>query len=506
MGNTRNSTEVWSAFWNWLSRDANRPAASAMGNARPVQVRHGDDFEDVVNLVKDEVRRVRRGAAKMSGVSETASSRILRRIASDYRELPVSYRFHHVVWISPGRIGLFPGVSRSRGVLNSIVGEVVYALGRHRLTGTSDPMASIRSVRRIVGGSRWNDAEPILFVIDGFDDLIKQSQEDPKIFDELFSFLPTESVALYCRCSVDKAPSAEASRVDPIAESFVRGDTAQDEPRWAKPESQAEIASLLDDYDDPHFDNTSATVLAALCLVATPIAAVELALMLNLTQRDLAGTLRDLYERGLIEGAVDNTANIAGTESPHDPETEDGRSGSLGVLNPIRRAVLEDPDFRTELASVASTLLRWAETTVEGLSNWGEDNAQLDQLTRHLPNVLTVFEACCWLSALDANGLGSDAVDRHLWLGTDLGYILYNVGRWAEAEQLLEYLGERAKGRIPGTEIEDAPKPAELHTFLSRGADPAVSVQRTCWYLERGLRISSRQGRGGVQQRRMAGR
>ena len=181
-----------------------------MGNARPVQVRHGDDFEDVVNLVKDEVRRVRRGAAKMSGVSETASSRILRRIASDYRELPVSYRFHHVVWISPGRIGLFPGVSRSRGVLNSIVGEVVYALGRHRLTGTSDPMASIRSVRRIVGGSRWNDAEPILFVIDGFDDLIKQSQEDPKIFDELFSFLPTESVALYCRCSVDKAPSAES--------------------------------------------------------------------------------------------------------------------------------------------------------------------------------------------------------------------------------------------------------------------------------------------------------
>ena len=440
-----------------------RAVERANGNARPVKVRHDDEFEALVGLVKDEVRRVRRGAAKVSGLSETASSRILRRVASDYRDLPVSYRFHHVIWISPGRIGLFPDGERSRSVLHSIIGEIVYSLGRQRVTGTLDPMVAIRSIRGVIGGRRWRDSEPILFVIDGFEELVTKSENKRDAFDELFLYLPTESVALYARPSQDESQPTEASHVDPVDAGLAR-DAEGEEPDWAKLIPIDVCVSLLED-GHPDSEHTSGQVLVALCLVATPVAGEELALMLEVTLRDLDIALEELLEKRLIEGHGRTPIEEAQDSSATKEEPGSEHRGSLGVLNPIRRSVLEEPRFREELLSIASKLLRWAEATVEGFSNWEEDNAQLERLTQQLPNVLAIFEACCWLTFLDPRAFDQEEVDRHLWLGTDLSYILYNVGRWAEAKEMLDYLAQRAEEDVAESEGEKALTPSELHTF-----------------------------------------
>ena len=457
-----------------------QPTPMANGNARPVNVRLDDEFEGLVHHVKDEVRRVRGGPAKISGISETALSRVLRRAASDYRQLPISYRFHHVVWISPGRIGLFPGSSRSRRVLHSIIGEIVYSLGRDRLTATSNPMVSIRSIRRVLEGQRWRDAEPILFVIDGYADLIAGSQDDKEAFDELFSFLPHESVALYSRPPLDRSAPDPASRVDPI-----RGAGGDESLQHDRGVAGTRVADLLDEEEELQPEIRSSVVLAALCLVATPIVAERLALMLDLTLRDLDSALVQLHRLGLIEGDAGAEARSGTPGSRSEPAGGTELRGHLGVLNPIRREVLDEPRLTRELASIASTLLRWAEDTVVGFANWEEDNAQLEQLTHHLPNVLTVFEACCWLTSRDPEIFDQKSVDRHLWLGTDLSYILYNVGRWSEAEQMLEYLRSRSQGKVPNTDFDDAPRPSENHTFLrevlilqSRYLDIAGSTQQ----------------------------
>jgi hypothetical protein len=241
----------------------------AGGNARPVEFTYDVGFEDVVGLVKDEIRRVKRGSARLDGLGPVGTSRVLRRVVSDYRSLPVAYRFRHVIWISPGRIGLFPSSKRSRGVVDSIIGEIVYSLGRHRLTGTSNPTNSIRSIRRILSGRRWGDGEPALFVLDDVEAL-RDEAEDVQAFDSLLSALPHESIAVYQRPPSDVEEADEGSAVDPFFDSE---ELAARE--WARPEFEEALTSLLEDADESDSDR-ALVVLAALCIAATPITASDL--------------------------------------------------------------------------------------------------------------------------------------------------------------------------------------------------------------------------------------
>ncbi len=421
-------------------------SAEADGNARPVPVDYGDSFDDVVDKVKDEVRRVRGGPTRFSFSEERAAlrggvagSRVLRRVASDYRKLPVTYRFHHVIWISPGRIGLFPGNTRSRLVVDNIIGELMYSLGRHRATATVDRNQNLRSIGQILGGDRWSrSSEPALLVIDGVDELARK--EDIAALESLLSALPKESVALFERVDGDPAPRDPNSGADPIPDFG--------EPEWATTTiKERTIEERLDEVfaaatvdDDP--SDRERTLLTALSIVATPIAADQLSTILEIGKHDVDAALRSLGDSGLAEGIGEAVEPDSGrSPSPDGP----GNLTPIGMLSPVREAVLKRVERDPILVEVVSTILGWAEATMGHLARWEEDKVQLDELTRHLPNLLAAFEAGCWIREL-----GSDAQQRtsdcHLWLGADLAYILYVVGRWAEAEQMLQYL----EGHVDG--------------------------------------------------------
>ncbi|MEA2001414.1 MAG: SIR2 family protein [Actinomycetota bacterium] len=416
------------------------PSKEAGGNAHPVDVSYGQRFGRTVDRVKDEIRRVRLGPARFSGLSDVASSRVLRRIASDYRALPASYRFRHVIWISPGRIGLFPDSQRSRQVVDSMIGEIIYSLGRHRVTATIDRAQNLRSIGRVLGEHRWKKrAEPTLLVIDGFDEL-RASAEDKEAIDSLVSSLPYESIAIFRRPKTDVTPTSDSSTVDPFPEEEL---SKIDDATWAMATYHKALTSLVDNDSEP--DDHARRILTALCVVATPIASDQLGMMLEIGKVEVDRTLAILGERGLVEGFGLNGKEADNKTALNRSIREDPAVRSVGILAPIRTAVLTDHRYRTTVVEVVRRLLAWSESTVDGFSRWEEDNAQLDQLTFHLPNVLATFEAACWLSSPGTESdLDQMTVDRHLWLGTDLAYILYNVGRWAEAEQLLRYLTGRA--------------------------------------------------------------
>jgi tetratricopeptide (TPR) repeat protein len=396
----------------------------AGGNAGPVDISYGDSFEDAVALVKDEIRRVRSGPARIDGLGPVGTSRVLRRVTSDYRALPVSYRFRHVIWLSPGRVGLFPSRVRSRRIVDTIIGEIVYSLGRHRLTGTSNPTNSIRSIKQILGGVRWGASEPALFIVDDVEAL-RGEAEDGEAFDSLLSALPRESIAVYQR-----PPSAEQGpRKGSLVDPFVEAEMFRKEP-WAKAEYEHGLTTLL----DRDGGDSARRVLAALCVVSTPTAAAVLSVMLQMSVAEVGDGLRTLRELSCVEGVL----GVDGDEPP----SVDERTRSVGILSPVRWSVLTDQRFHPVLTEVVTDLLRWAEATVEGFARWEDDNAQLEELIRQLPNVLTIFEASCWQHRTFDDAFDQSSIDRYLWLGTDLAYILYNVGRWSEAEQLLEYLDE----------------------------------------------------------------
>lgn len=421
------------------------PSREAGGNAHPVDVRYGERFGRVVDQVKDEIRRVRLGSAQFSGLSDVASSRILRRIASDYRALPASYRFRHVIWISPGRIGLFPDADRSRSVVDSIIGEIIYSLGRHRVTATIDRAQNLRSISRILGGHRWEKrAEPVLLVIDGFDEL-RDAVEDQDALDTLVSSLPYESITVLRRPPNDDSQPANTSVVDPFPEADIK---KIGEASWAKASYEEVLAELVEDGTESA--DGARRVLTALCVVATPIGSDQLGVMLEIGKTEVDRALADLGQRGLVEGATDDvnptTDSVTTDLGDATAMVERAAVRSVGILAPVRTALLADPRYRPDVVNVANRLLAWSESTVDGFSRWEEDNAQLDQLTFHLPNVLAAFEATCWLSSPSTKSdIDQISIDRHLWLGTDLAYILYNVGRWAEAEQLLRYLAARVQ-------------------------------------------------------------
>ena len=398
---------------------------NAGGNAGPVHISYGDSFEQAVDLVKDEVRRVRTGPARIDGLGPVGTSRVLRRLTSDYRGLPASYRFRHVIWISPGRVGLFPSETRSRSIVDSIIGEIVYSLGRHRLTGTSNPTNSIRSIKQILGGSRWGTAEPALFVVDDVEALRGEAL-DGETFDSLLSALPRESIAVFQR-----PPSAgQGPRKGSLVDPFVDAEHFR-ESRWAQPPFEEGLTDLLDVAEA----DTPQRVLAALCVVSTPTVVSTLSLMLGVSVAEAGDGLRKLSELSLVEGVA--------ARADEGLPTAGERLRPIGILSPVRWSVLNDERYMTVMSEVVSDLLLWAEATVESFARWEDDNAQLEQLIRHLPNVLTIFEASCWQHrTLDNSAFDQASIDRYLWMGTDLAYILFSVGRWSEAKQILQYLYE----------------------------------------------------------------
>lgn len=423
----------------------------AGGNAGPVDISYGDGFETAVDLVKDEIRRVRTGPARIDGLGPVGTSRVLRRVTSDYRALPVSYRFRHVIWLSPGRVGLFPSRVRSRRIVDSIIGEIVYSLGRHRLTGTSNPTNSMRSIKEILGGPRWGGAaEPALFIVDDVEAL-RGEATDGEAFDSLLSALPRESIAVFQRPPTAGRGPRKGSLVDP----FIDADRFRKD-LWAQPVYEEGLTTLLGSKDD----DSAQRVLAALCVVATPTAAPTLSLMLGMSVAEVGEGLRTLRGLSLAEGV---SAEVNG-----DRLSADERTRSVGILSPVRWSVLTDERFAALVSEAVSDLLRWAEATVEGFARWEDDNAQLEQLIRQLPNVLTIFEASCWQHSTFDDVFDQGSVDRYLWLGTDLAYILYNVGRWSEAEQLLEYLDELSivdatgDGAVGASGVRTV---TDLHTF-----------------------------------------
>jgi len=405
------------------------PSGNAGGNARPVNISYGDSFEDAVDLVKDEIRRVRTGPARIDGLGPVATSRVLRRVTSDYRAMPISYRFRHVIWISPGRVGLFPSRVRSRKIVDSVIGEIVYSLGRHRLTGTSNPANSIRSIKQILGGIRWGAAEPALFVVDDVEALRGEGR-DGESFDSLLSALPGESIAVFQRLASDGREPRKGSLIDP----FVDAEDIR-KNRWAQPVFEERLTELLDDSEP---SRAARRVLAGLCVVSTPTTASTLSVMLGMSVAEVVDGLKKLSRMSLVEGF----ASTGDTEMP----VADRRTRSVGILSPVRWSVLTGERFVFVVSEVVCDLLQWAGATVESLDRWEDDNAQLEHLIRQLPNVLSIFEASCWQHSIcDTSTFDQGSIDRYLWMGTDLAYILFNVGRWSEAQQLLQYLDGKSR-------------------------------------------------------------
>ncbi|NND75115.1 MAG: hypothetical protein HKN44_08920 [Ilumatobacter sp.] len=415
------------------------PKQDAHVNITPVRADYGEDFDEVVEDVKDEIRKAVRGPASFvmpreRGISSggVAGSRVLRRVAADYHELPTTYRFRHRVWLSPGRIGLFPG-ERSRRVVDAILGEVAYSLGRHRATATADRHQNIRAISKILGDVRWHpEHEPALFVIDGSQELREGAGDDEEWLTSLLYALPDESVAIF--------ESSER------ADSRDDGDWP-DPPDWARDDFDAALDGLFageSELDGDLSRTNEQRLLVALCVVATPISSDQLTTILDMDKHEIEQTIKDLRTRGLIESPPrPSVPDDVGLMAPYD-ELPEPEAVDVGLLNPVRKATLDllFPRGRAPkqvLLEVVETILGWAEGTIERLGRWEDDKAQLDELIDHLPNLLAVFEAGCWIGSAREH-LTQETANLRLWLGTDLAYILYSVGRWAETGQIVDYL------------------------------------------------------------------
>ncbi len=474
-----------------------RTGHEAAGNTRPVRVDHDDRFDVEVERVKDEIRRMPEGPARFRLSAELgipsggiAGSRVLRRIATDYRELPRTYWFRHVVWISPGRIGLFPvddhyADDRPRGVVDAVIGEVIHSLGRHRATATADRQQNTASIKQILGNTRWDrHSEPALIVIDGIRDLLHGADEEADDLESLLYALPAASVAIYERptATPDLAGNRAAQEFDPEPTTAAVHDLPADEtedgeaalPEWATFGWTQKLVALIDRSrrrtSDDDFESTSSNVaeepiddqddvagpthsgepdqraalqelqvLIGLCVVATPIRSDELTTILEFDKHNVDKALRGLGAAGLIELTQQPDDRAAPLVGLLERDLPDPKSRTVGILNPIRTETLRQMSGEQATLNVVARILQWAAGTVARLRDWENDNAQLNELTTKLPNLLAAFEAGCWICDSSKDQSPPDS-NRHLWLGTDLSYILYTVGRWAEAESMLAYL------------------------------------------------------------------
>jgi hypothetical protein len=434
----------------------------ASGNAAPVLVEYGPGFDDAVETVKDHVRRTHAGGLyiTLDEPNACAASRLLRRVATDYHGLPKGQPFTHVVWVSPSRIGLFPTKKRPRDPLNVILGELTYSIGRHRLTATVDTRHNIRMIRRILGGAGCygERVEPALIVIDGVDQLVNPLRDadansplQASLFLDLVRQLPRGSKAIMAFTNGDYV--REAQEIPGLTEIRM---PPEPDSQW-----QRDPSTALEQLIASGTDNADAlSVLCALALVATPIDPTLLAAMLGRRRSVVTAAVIELCEQDLCVSKRDDQRTSAGvTDQPT------GATQFLGITSPVRKAVIDkiqeavatdtqasgEPVVLPLIArSLIDDLLDWAETRILTLAKWEEDKDLLDELVEHLPNLLAMFEAACWMSELlprhrssDDEGANAAIDDQRRWLGLDLAYILSNVGRWAEADDLLKYLEDQ---------------------------------------------------------------
>ena len=405
-------------------------------------------FEELVDRVKDEVRRRRRGLATFSGLDAVTSSRILRRIATDYSRLPKNHHFRNVVWLSPANLGSFPGAG-SRTLVDALVGEITSAFGSYRLTAGHNHDHNFRAIESLLQSKDRFGPESALIVIDAIADLREAcSPDELTLFRWFLANLPQGTVALL----------SQAADTDPF----------DDERTWEGLKSHMSFdpqangtgtfdsdSSLLDNnvLEVLESDDITQRVLLATCVLATPVDSGALPVMLDLPPGKVEEALADLAELGLLEmeRLLDQPRPDAGRR-PRERIPEGGL-GEIGISSPIRRTALgislerfgapRDSDSSDVLTEVVWRLASWSRSAIASLNRWEAEKDQFQELIGQVADLLAAFEASCWLVQIhskDMSRLDEKFLDTWLWLGADLAYILPYVGRWAEAKRIVQYL------------------------------------------------------------------
>jgi tetratricopeptide (TPR) repeat protein len=429
------------------------------------------EFEDMVDRVKDQVRRERRGLATFSGLDRVTNSRILRRIATDYSQLPGDHHFRNVVMLSPGVLGRFPGASCSRSLLDALVGELASALGSYRVTAVPRHEQTLRAIESLLQRSDARGAESALLVIDGIDELKDSCHPDElSLMRRFLQNLPQGTVAVLAQDG-DADPFDDQQRWEGI-KSHVFFDPAPGRNSDAIPNLGPDDRVINGLAGDEVMQRT----LLGVCILAGPVRAEVLASMLDLPPGEVEGAAADLCEAGIVE--VEHLPEPAptGTFQRARERIPVQGLGEIGVNTPMRTAALREcqqlSDAETRsggedvLSDVVRRLLSWSRFSISSLDRWESDTNQFLELTSQLADFLAVFEAGCWLDGMQALGgppPEGRGVDTWLWLGADLAYILPYAGRWAEAKRILHYLEK---------EIEKASRPRvfqrELQILESR--------------------------------------
>ncbi len=419
----------------------------ASGNVRgSMKLVMGDipyGFDRVVDRVKDELRRADKGVIAFCGLGSVAASRVLRRIAADYAALPGHRHFSNVVWISPRRIGFFPGEHRARTVLEGVVGEVVAALGAHRVTATPDHSRNLKAIERLLASGGSAGSGSTLFVFDAVDELRKGcTPEERKTIRGFLDNLPDGSIAVMEREKSDGTPQRPKLTAHRTEIDLDRLNELRLDPSWIEPLEDERLAPIEN-------DTVMQRILLGLSILATSVDSATLAGILDLNPIEVEAAAADLADDDLIEVERLPEPPPTGTSRPARERIPDQGLGRLEVSSPIREAVLVSrcrmfmgTDAAPGVAAdVVQRLVSWGRSKISSLHRWEADEAQFIELVQQLPLLVSIFESGAWFRGESEKGgfeLEQRWYDTWLWLGADLGYILPNAGRWAEATSIVE--------------------------------------------------------------------
>jgi NAD-dependent SIR2 family protein deacetylase/tetratricopeptide (TPR) repeat protein len=407
-------------------------------------------FEKLVDGVKDQVRRRRRGLATFSGLDAVTSSRILRRIATDYSRLPKNHHFRNVVWLSPANLGSFPGAG-SRTLVDALVGEMTSALGSYRLTAGHDHDHNFRAIESLLQSKDDFGPESALIVIDAIADLREAcSPDELTLFRWFLANLPQGTVALLSQAAdtdpFDDEMDWEGLKSHMSFDSQANGSSTVDSDSSRLDKNVLEVLER---------DDITQRVLLATCVLATPVDSGALPVMLDLPPGKVEEALAELAELGLLEmeRLLDPPRPDAGRRARE--RIPEGGLGEIGISSPIRRAALgvsqelfgapRDTDSGDALIEVVWRLASWSRSVIASLDRWEAEKDQFQELIGQVADLLGAFEASCWLVRIhskDMSRLDEKFLDTWLWLGADLAYILPYAGRWAEAKRIILYLKE----------------------------------------------------------------